>query len=114
MTAPPRRRTVVDVRLDLVAPFRQRGDDRVQERGPRPRGEAYPDEMDMRLLDDAAHSEYEVLAVSGMKKDAVERVPYVPRGEVIVGQQGRQESGMPRLLELARPDEAVDVPHVHE
>ena len=30
MTAPPSRRTAVDVRLDCVAPFRQRGDDRVQ------------------------------------------------------------------------------------
>jgi len=43
--------------------------------------------MKVRLLDDAPHREYEVLAVSGMKKDVVERVPYVPRGEVIVGQQ---------------------------
>jgi len=43
--------------------------------------------MNVRLLEDAAHSDYEVLAVSGMKKDVEERVPYVPRGEVIVGQQ---------------------------
>jgi len=43
--------------------------------------------MNVSLVDDPTHRKYEVLAVSGMKKDVVERVPYVPRGEVIVGQQ---------------------------